>query len=955
MDFEVPYDLEQAIINRNLIIFTGAGISRKEGLPSWKELVLKVLLDKENQIENSPAYADALKSGIMSPLDVLDKLEGSSKKHIFDVFEAALIGDVKSEFINNLYKISTKYITTNFDSLLEQNTHCKKITKDNNYKLSKIDNEDSYVLKIHGDIETIDSCVMFTKQYESLYTVSNLATFQLKKLFSQYTVLFIGFSFSDPYVSELFSRLATILDGLGPEHYIISTEKIDRLNLNDIIIKDHSELDLYINNLVAIKGLNVKVDVPSIAPQDKSEKIVQIDGSDLAPYVTNWVGREKEIAALKNTFKVFFITGIGGQGKSALAAHFLEIIRGPQEFHIFDWRDFKEENHKFQEKIISMIMLVKNENDMRKKYTAFDDRKLIDIFFDSLGEKSAVFVLDNVDSYIDLEEFEPLNGIGELFNQALVRNHKSKFIFTCRPFVRYASVDFYQLSLGGLGKEDVITYFDNSNLPINENKAIKYAVRAYELTRGHPLWISLILAQAKRGEGELEKLLNGISQNEITEEDSSSIMSDMILGKIWPILSPNHKLVLRSLAESVNSLTVEDFFEIVSNDITYNKFGKSFRAVKNFGLIIEKTGGKYVELHPLVKEYIMKKFPREERAKFIYMLIKYYDKFVLVLKPKLSNNLSFSDFQNWTHKIELFTNAKDYQKALEALHEIHDAIKSAGYIEEYIRVSNILFKNISWNKHKINKFILFDTVYLNTILSSTEYGDIELSRYLLENYETTVDSKDSSFITLSSAQAQFLWFNKDYKKAIDICEKATYLLKVAKQPENARLKNYYALALRDSGDPENMRKSLDILLEGHDLPVISDNNSFDESLGGTVYGNVGRCLQLMSEFEKSLNCLSKSFMQIYSGDSGDRLLNLGYASAWLSEVLILNDDVEVACYFHKMSLDKWENTSPPLFYEYKTKTKTIFNESSATIKSIISTEPWRVEEYCHEWARKRVC
>lgn len=551
-----------------------------------------------------------------------------------------------------------------------------------------------------------------------------------------------------------------------------------------------------------------------------------------------------------------------------------------------------------------------------------------------------------------MEEFEPLKGIGELFKQAILRNHKSKFIFTCRPFVRYANVDFYQLSLGGLDNDEVLAYFNNATLPISNNKVCDYATQSFELTRGHPLWISLILAQAKRGEKELEKLLNGISQNEIADEDPSSIMSEKILGKIWPILNSNHKLVLRSLAESVHSLTVEDFYQIVSGEITYNKFTKSFRAVKNFGLIIEKIGGNYVELHPLVKEYIMKKFPRAERSKFIHMLIQYYDKFVVVLKPKLSNSLNFDDFQNWTHQIELFTNDKDFQKALDALYEIHEAIKSAGYIEEYIRVSNILFKEMPWSKHKISEFTNFDHVFLNTIMSSTEYGDNGFSNYLLKKYEMTVDSKDPSFITLSTAQAQHLWFNKDYDKAINICEKANYLLKKAKQAENSRLNNYYALALRDSLEPDNLEKSLISIIGGHDLSKAIDNNSFNESLEGATYGNIGRCLQIMGKTDDALNCLSKSFILIFNGDAGDRLLNLGYASAWLSEVLQKSGDIKTACYFHKLALDKWENTSRPLFNEYKQ--KSIFDESNTTIQLIMSTEPWRVEKYCNEWVRKRI-
>ncbi len=89
----------------------------------------------------------------------------------------------------------------------------------------------------------------------------------------------------------------------------------------------------------------------------------------------------------------------------------------------------------------------------------YSDNDLIQIFFKELGTKKSIFVLDNVDSYIDLINFEPTNGIGELFKMAMESGHNSKFIFTCRPFIQYAKPKFMQLNLTGLTEENTIEYF----------------------------------------------------------------------------------------------------------------------------------------------------------------------------------------------------------------------------------------------------------------------------------------------------------------------------------------------------------------------------------------------------------------------------------------------------------------------------------------------------------------
>ncbi|PKF58038.1 hypothetical protein CW748_04335, partial [Alteromonadales bacterium alter-6D02] len=657
---EVPGELRDAIENDKLVVFVGAGLSINSGLPGWGQIVSELLQENKDYINKADAFRAALESGIMSPLDILDKIE-DSRKTVFSAFEKKLSETTPSDLHSAFGKISRRFVTTNFDKLIESSANIKQIiTPDSKFNLGKIDTEEEFVLKLHGDIDRVDNCVVFSSQYEELYKNEQLSTFQLKKLFSSYTVLFVGFSFTDPYVTELFNFVTNLQEDLGPRHFFISNIQEDIRNVEDkkiralecIDINDFSQLQPYVESLITIKS------TPSLSPsqlvsstETLSPLYKDIDGSDIAPEVTGWVGRKGELDILKSdVFRVVFITGFGGEGKSALASYYLQ---HEPDYEIAEWKDFKEQDHKFQHKIISMIRRLNCDVSV-DDLIGFSDSELIQLFFKKLGNKKAVFVLDNVDSYIDLENFEPTNGIGELFEVAMSAEHNSKFIFTCRPFIQYAKPRFIQLNLPGLSEKNTIEYFVNGDIGINKEKLVSYAKKAYSLTSGHALWLSLILAQSKKGEKALKDFLDKIGTGSTIDKNDTSIMSKNVLSSVWESLHERDKLVLRTLAETVVAETEEDYAEILKDELNFKNYQKALRSLRSFNLIVEKRDSKYIELHPLVKQFVITNYPPAERDKYISYLVRFYDKWVVVLKEKMSSKLSYQEFSNFTNKAELF-------------------------------------------------------------------------------------------------------------------------------------------------------------------------------------------------------------------------------------------------------------------------------------------------------------
>ena len=954
MESKIPNGLKQAIENNKLIIFLGAGISMNEGLPSWKQVLLNLLSKQDCDIPKASNYHSALQADIMSPLEVLEKIK-DNKKEILKAFEKDLnVDNYSSEIFKTLGNISKHFVTTNFDKYIENNCSIKTvITHDSAYNLAKIGTDaEEYIIKLHGDLDRLDSCIIFIEQYEDLYKNDKLAPFQLKKLLTEYSFLFIGFSFNDPYVKELFDYISTLMEEYGPTHYLITTKNDKINNLTSITIQDYDELPSLLNHLVNIK--NTMPEVPQ--KQNNSVEILEDeeeiqDGSDIAPHINIWIGRQKELELLKNGgFKVYFITGIGGEGKSSLASHYID--EDEKNFEMIDWRDFKEQEHKFQHKIYGMIKKICSDMD-DDKLVGLNEEQLISLFFKKLGTRKMVFVLDNVDSYIDLEKFEPIGAIGKFFSAALLHEHNSKFIFTCRPFIHYAGINFFQLKLEGLTEENTIEYFTKEQTSIKPEEMIEFAKIAYKLTKGHAMWLSLIIAHARRGKDKLIEFLNKIKSGDPINENDSTIMSKRMLGNVWSTLTDRDKMVLRTMAESLVAETVEEYGKMLEAELNYNKFSKSIKALRNLNLIIDKRDTDYIELHPLVKEYIRTNYPSHERSKYIAMITHYYDQYVVVLKQRLGHKLSYDEYINFTHKAELLINAGKYQEALNTLSEVIDSMSTAGYIDELLRVAKMFFNSITWSKKNIEELALFYPFLINSIRLFVENEQEGYTFQLIKEYESTVLDKSEAYLRLCSIKAYVYWFLKDYSEALSICEEALYLMERGEQSDSFDVRHHYALTLRDSRNEENIAKALDLFLGDKILEKLIDkNNPINKDDQGTIFGNIGRCLELLGDTSNALICYYKAFYCIFSFDDVLRAINLGYAAFWIYEILSKNNKYEASIYFLKMAQNEWDKSSKVLLNQ----NQNIFNEliSTSTNQSINSSEVWRIEKYCIEFIEKQI-
>ncbi|PXV56813.1 SIR2 family protein [Aeromonas veronii] len=185
-------------------VFAGAGLSRTCGFVNWKELLREIAEELELSVE----FEHDLISVAQYHVNKKNSPTGLSRKILEEFSEQA----EPSEAHRILARLPIRtYWTTNYDTLIEDSLK-------ENYRVAdvkrKVDDliltrpkRDAVVYKMHGDVDSPGAAVLYKAQYEQYYkTHEGFITALSGDLISK-TFLFIGFSFTDPNLDYILSRL----------------------------------------------------------------------------------------------------------------------------------------------------------------------------------------------------------------------------------------------------------------------------------------------------------------------------------------------------------------------------------------------------------------------------------------------------------------------------------------------------------------------------------------------------------------------------------------------------------------------------------------------------------------------------------------------------------------------------------------------------------------------------
>ncbi len=204
------------ILNGNAALFAGAGLSIPSGMVDWKVLLRDIAdsinldIDKENDLIAVAQYYRNERGG-----------RGGINAQLINEFTKDATPNINHEIIAQL-PINTIW-TTNYDTLIEdaiKNSGKKadvKITPEN--LAITVSDRDVVVYKMHGDISQPQDAILTKDDYESYNVKRQLFTTTLQGDLVSKTFLFIGFSFEDPNLGYIFSRIRILLGENTREHF----------------------------------------------------------------------------------------------------------------------------------------------------------------------------------------------------------------------------------------------------------------------------------------------------------------------------------------------------------------------------------------------------------------------------------------------------------------------------------------------------------------------------------------------------------------------------------------------------------------------------------------------------------------------------------------------------------------------------------------------------------------
>jgi len=231
-------DFAKAIAADQAALFIGAGMSAGVGFVDWRGLLRDIAADLKLDVDEE------------HDLIALAQYEFNRNRNRSRLNQKIIEEFCARAAISNSHRwmarlpIDTVW-TTNYDRLLEDAYADAAKTVDVKHRkadlLHRVPYADVTLLKMHGDVSQPDEAVLIKDDYERYEAKRGLFTSRLQGDLTWKQFLFLGFSFTDPNIDYIFSRLRVLLEEKAenqpPRYCIIRRPKAPATGL-----KDHAKL-----------------------------------------------------------------------------------------------------------------------------------------------------------------------------------------------------------------------------------------------------------------------------------------------------------------------------------------------------------------------------------------------------------------------------------------------------------------------------------------------------------------------------------------------------------------------------------------------------------------------------------------------------------------------------------------------------------------------------------------
>ena len=653
--------------------------------------------------------------------------------------------------------------------------------------------------------------------------------------------------------------------------------------------------------------------------------------------ITPWVGRSQELSILATSATpVAFVTGLGGQGKSALAGRFLQqhAMSEGGRFELWDWRDCREESDRLGTQILRVIERLSDGVVDASRIEATDIKAVVGILFQVICDRRVLFVFDNVDQYIDLETLKPVKGLDVLVSEAQSRSHQCMFLLTCRPDVHVEESRAARITLSGLTEDETTELIIARGVSKHD---CHLAAELHRTTQGHVLWVNLVAIQAVRHKDGLRGALDMIGRGGATLPETTRT--------IWGMLNEQQQKVLRTMAELDRPEPENRLLELLPG-LNANRVNRALGTLRRFHLVEVRTqpeGDPLLGLHPIIREFVRTNFPKKDREQYVGAILGFLDRMIARFKDLLGQEPSYQILEHWTRKAELQITIGRFEDATATVAEIASSLLARGYSEEMVRLGRRLLREVDWAE-ACSSYKDFDEVFQGCVKVMIEMGH-EAIEDLLEKYEAAIPGKSAQFILLCDLRCYAKWFVREFELAIRWGERGEKLKESTAVDTVFSTKHNLALSRRDGG---RVTEALETLLDGEALSAVVTPGERIEQRGAHFFGNVGRCLFLTERREDALVCYAKSAQLLEPSTNSRNQLNRGYIREWIAELLVEKGDLDLAAASYRAAVCIWEGISPPRAEEAKRALEGMAAEHPR-LSVYIDELDWRVEEAFGQW------
>lgn len=245
------------LAENNVAVFAGAGMSKSAGFVNWVDLLrdiateLGLSVDKEHDLISLTQYH-------------VNENRGKARinKKILEEFSQEAETTENHEILARLPVIT--FWTTNYDTLIEDSLKAANKVVDIKHQVKQLANtrpkRDVVIYKMHGDVHHPADAIITKEQYESYYkTHESFVTTLSGDLISK-TFLFIGFSFTDPNLDYVLSRLNIQFGENSRQHYCFIKKQSKGKDDEEIFKYNLRKQELMINDLMRYRIKAILVD-----------------------------------------------------------------------------------------------------------------------------------------------------------------------------------------------------------------------------------------------------------------------------------------------------------------------------------------------------------------------------------------------------------------------------------------------------------------------------------------------------------------------------------------------------------------------------------------------------------------------------------------------------------------------------------------------------------------------